>query len=299
VFRHVLVAGIGALGSELVKNLGLLDCESAFLADPDVLEEKNITRSFLFREGVVGESKISQVLQRLETLFPRTRWNGAAVEIADVNAEQFRQADVLFSCVDSDLARTEIAVLGSRYKLPVCDAGLGGTSTRKGRVSWFPCIESAACFACLLSNKRRAELLSLWESDVQPCWAVDQPEQPAWSSTPTTTSIVAGLQAEIALASVRTATNSFSLHIDLDQTPFSQAIQHARSVACPFHDQVTGSLFPVCTFAECSACRTEFCPYRRIAWVRRRGTCPSCGSRALIIRGSSRTNHSHELVGSA
>src|ERR1044071_4258393 len=183
MFDRVLVAGVGALGSEVVKNLGLLGCQSVFLADADVIEEKNIAKSVLLREGVVaGQSKITCFLARLCSWFPETHWEGGAVEIADIEPEQFQEADILFSCVDTDLARAEIAALSAKYELPVCDAGLGGTSTRVGRVSWFPVIRTAACFACLLSSKRRAALLSLWESQVHACWAREEPVGDAWTT---------------------------------------------------------------------------------------------------------------------
>jgi molybdopterin-synthase adenylyltransferase len=289
VFRQVLVAGIGALGSEVVKNLGLIGCESVFLADADVLENKNIARSILLREGAaIGQSKVSYALDRLQTWFPQTRWNGMPVEIADVEPEQFLKAEVLFSCVDTDLARTEIAALAARYRLPVCDAGMGGMSTRVGRVSWFPGIDSAACFACLLSSRRRARLFSMWESDVHACWARERNEQLAWTSTATMASIVAGLQVEIALSATKNTKESFSVHLDLDKMPLSQTVQHSRSVMCPLHAEMSGSLFPICTLAECSTCGQQFSPHQRNAWVRRWGSCPFCNGRELIIRNSLR-----------
>jgi hypothetical protein len=296
VFRDVLVAGIGALGSEVVKNLGLLGCESVFLADADALEEKNIARSVILREGAIaGESKISHSLSRLQSLFPQTRWNGLPIEIADVEPEQFLKANVLFSCVDTDLARTEIAALAARYGLPVCDAGLGGVSTRVGRVSWFPGLDSAACFACLLSSRRRAELFSVWESEVHACWAREPDNQHTWTSTPTMASIVAGLQVEMALSAAEKTREAFSLHIDLDQMPLSRTVQHSRSPECPLHRETSGVSFPVCTLAECCACGRQFSPHRRIAWVRRWGACPSCGCREIIIRNRS----FHDLMESA
>jgi hypothetical protein len=296
VFRQVLVAGIGALGSEVAKNLGLIGCGAVFLADGDVLENKNIARSILLREGApIGQSKVSYALDRLQTWFPQTCWNGMPVEIADVEPEQFLKAEVLFSCVDTDLARTEIAALAARYRLPVCDAGLGGVSTRVGRVSWFPGVDSAACFACLLSSGRRAELFSLWESDVHACWARERKEQPAWTSTATMASIVAGLQVEIALSATKNTKESFSVHLDLDGVPLSQTIQHSCSVGCPLHTEMSGALFPICTLAECSTCGKQFSPLRRIAWVRRWGACPFCNGRELIIRDSLR----NEMVESA
>jgi hypothetical protein len=288
VFRNVLVAGMGALGSEVVKNLGLLGCESVFLADADVLEEKNIARSVILREGAIaGDSKVSHALRRLRFLFPQTQWDGLPIEIADVLPEQFLKANVLFSCVDTDLARTEIAALAAHYKLPVCDAGLGGVSTRVGRVSWFPGVDSAACFACLLSGRRRAVLLSVWESEVHACWARDPNDRQIWTSTSTMASIVAGLQVETAISAAENATEAFSLHIDLEQTPLARTIQHARSPECPLHAEISGAPFPICTLAECSECGRQFSPNRRIAWLRRWGACPFCGCREVIIRARS------------
>ena len=288
MFRQVLVAGIGALGSEVVKNLGLAGCEAVFIADADVLEEKNIARSVLLREAAVGTSKVFCALNRLQSWFPQTRWSGAPVEIADVEQEQFLRGEVLFSCVDTDLARAEIAVLAARYKLPVCDAGLGGVSTNMGRVSWFPGNNAAACFACLLPGRRRAELFSVWESDIHACWASKPKEEPAWTSTATMASIVAGLQVEIAASAVQKSMEAFSVHLDLHQERLCQTIQHRRSADCPLHTEISGVLFPICTLAQCSICGREFSPNRRIAWVRRWGACPSCESRELIIRESLR-----------
>ncbi len=287
VFHHVLVAGIGALGSEVVKNLGLLGCKSVFIADPDILEEKNITRSLLFRSGSAGENKVSHALDQLRSLFPQTRWAGMPLEIADIPSEKFSSAEVLFSCVDTDLARMEIAALSTQYKLSVCDGGLGGTSTRLGRVSWFPGADTAACFACLLTNRRRAELFSTWESKVHACWVPEPHSQSVWTSTPTMSSIVAGLQIETALSSIQKK-EAFSTHLDLDQASISQTIYHPCSTECPLHIERSDIIFPICTLAECRSCGRQFSPDRRISWVRRWAVCPSCGSNELAVRSSVR-----------
>lgn len=288
MFHHVLVAGIGALGSELVKNLGLLGCGSVFIADADILEEKNIARSLLLRSGIAGQPKTSHALDQLRSLFPQTRWAGLPIEIADVEPEEFLKAEVLFSCVDTDLARAEIAALSTRYKLPVCDGGLGGTSTRVGRISWFPGTGTAACFACLLTSKRRAELFSIWESEVHACWAHEPQAQSMWTSTATMASIVAGLQVEVALSNAKKTKEAFSIHLDLDQAPLSQTIYHHRSAECPLHSEGSGITFPICTLAECGTCGRQFSPDRRISWVRRWGVCPSCSGNKLMIRASLR-----------
>ena len=47
---RVLVAGAGALGNEVVKNLALFGVGHIFVVDFDRIERSNLTRSVLFRE---------------------------------------------------------------------------------------------------------------------------------------------------------------------------------------------------------------------------------------------------------
>ena len=130
-------------------------------------------------------------------------------------------------------------------------------------------------------------LLSVWESEVHACWARDPNDRQIWTSTSTMASIVAGLQVETAISAAENATEAFSLHIDLEQTPLARTIQHGRSPECPLHSETSGAPFPICTLAECSECSKQFSPNRRIAWMRRWGVCPSCGCRKVIIRDGS------------
>jgi adenylyltransferase/sulfurtransferase len=108
-------------------------------------------------------------------------------------------------------------------------------------------------------------------------------------------SIIAGLQVEFAISAAQNAEEAFSVHLDLDRVQVSRTIQHHRSAECPLHIEMPGVLFPICTRAECGMCDRQFSPDRRIGWVRRWGTCPSCGSRDLIIRESQQD----ELVGNS
>jgi adenylyltransferase/sulfurtransferase len=216
-------------------------------------------------------------------MFPETEWRGEAVEIADLAEEYFVAAEMIFSCVDTDLARTEIAALAARYKLPVCDAGLGGTEVRVGRVSWFPGDRSAACFACLLTARRRAALLISWESDVKACWADNERDVGVWTSTRAMACHVADLQLQTALENFANGTEAFSIRLDLDRDPASESIDHRRSTECPFHDTMPEVLFPICTRAQCRGCGIQFSPGKRIGWLRRWAICPSCGSRDLFV----------------
>jgi adenylyltransferase/sulfurtransferase len=290
-FKDVIVAGVGALGSEVVNKLGQLGCPSVYLADPDVVEPVNQSRSPLFQGATaLGRKKVDHLLDHLAALFPETHWTGSAAEIADVEPGVFSKAQVIFSCVDSDLARTEIVALAARFGLPVCDAGLGGLSTRIGRVSWLPG-GTAACFGCLLTTRRRTALLEFCETEVHSCATLDSIFPDGWTSTPATAALIADLQVDTASSSIRLR-DAFSIGLDLDSVQPKQEIRHSRSAGCPLHEAAdqTGLAFPICTLAECLDCAREFNPERRIAWVRRYGRCPQCSSRKLRIRRSRRTS---------
>ena len=296
-YHRVIVAGIGALGSEVVKTLGLLGCEAVLLVDPEIVEEVNIARSILYRDKYsLGRAKVDCALEYFRVAFPRTNWAGTPWEIADANEEIISQSDLIFTCVDTDLARTETAMLSNRHGIPVCDGGLGGYSHSLGRVTWLPG-GAGACFSCLLTSRRRAEILSLWESSIYSCWMPNDQESPRWSSVPSMASMIGGLQVETALRA-RSKTSAFSIEIDLDSDPISRTIRHPKSQGCPLHDALEdGALsFPICQRAECRSCGFTFEPQRRIAWLKRRGSCPVCASRNLSVR-ESQTHNADKPVG--
>lgn len=281
---HVIVGGLGILGSEIVRHLGLLECKSVFLADPDSIEIENCSGSIFFRgPRSIGRKKVDVLLESARILFPETEWHGLPLEIADVPESHFKSANLMFSCMDTDLARTEAAALSARFDVPLCDAGLGGTSLRVGRVSWLPG-GSQACFSCLLSSERRAVLLSFWESDVHACWAGEIFREHKWVSTPAMAAMIAAIQIDTAFRAQITEPG-FSIALDLDQPAPVRRFAHPKSSNCPFHGAARKDsfAFPICTTAQCRSCGSQFNPNRRIAWLRRHGTCPACGSPELAI----------------
>ncbi len=54
-----MVAGAGALGNEVVKNLALLGVGTILLVDLDLVEPSNLSRSVLFRDADGGQPKVA------------------------------------------------------------------------------------------------------------------------------------------------------------------------------------------------------------------------------------------------
>ena len=66
----VLVIGAGALGNELVKNLALVGVGTVVVVDLDQVENSNLSRGVLFREGDEGADKATVVAARAAELNP-------------------------------------------------------------------------------------------------------------------------------------------------------------------------------------------------------------------------------------
>jgi adenylyltransferase/sulfurtransferase len=302
-----VVVGAGALGNEVAKTLGLLGFAAVTVVDPDTVEAGNLPRSFFFcpDSRSVGRNKAEALTDGVRAVFPATSWAALPVEIADVGLQRIHNAQLLFSCVDSDLARLEIAYLATKLDLPVVDGGLGTQDVSCGRVTYFPG-RHAACYGCLLSPSRRGELLALWSANAHPCWTERELQVRAFPSTPTMAAIVAAMQVEIGLRAFLQAKNSeacFTTEIEFGAVPRLTQFKTDMSATCPFHHAEDSMLvaahgriadilqdagadalqlvWPICTSAKCRQCRFEWAPMERIALFRKAVKCPACSSREV------------------
>ena len=310
---YAVVAGAGALGNEVVKALGLLGVGQVLIVDPDHVQPSDLTRSVFFRQSdYTGRNKASALACAAETLFPDTKFSASELEIADLGFGPLTGASILFSCVDSDLARLEIAYISTKLGLPVCDAGLGTPHYSHGRVSWFPG-KAGACFGCKLTPAKRRELLTLWDATIRPC--SDLAEAGAAPSTPTMAAIIGSAQVELGLRWMMQQTaQSETFELSLDQPPRSVYFRTPESSSCPFHADSSRLLrnlptgaetlldllktlgdgacivldWPIVTRVRCLDCRAQWAPMRRAAVVRRSAVCPDCGSRSILEQESIR-----------
>ncbi len=310
---YAVVAGAGALGNEVVKALGLLGVGRVLIVDPDQVQPSDLTRSVFFRQSdCTGRNKAFALACAAETFFPDTKFSASEFEIADLGFGPLTSASILFSCVDSDLARLEIAYISTTLGLPVCDAGLGTPDYSHGRVSWFPG-KAGACFGCKLTPSKRRQLLTLWDATIRPC--SDPAEAGTAPSTPTMAAMIGSAQVELGLRwRMQQTPQSETFEISLDHPPRSIYFTTPESSSCPFHTD-TGRLlrnlppdgetlldllktlgegacivldWPIVTRVRCLDCRAEWAPMRRAAVVRRSAVCPDCGSRSILEQESVR-----------
>lgn len=316
----VIVVGAGALGNEVARILGLLGTGRVTIVDPDTVEPSNLPRSiFFWAKEAVGQNKASALVKVAASWFPDTQWIIQSTEIADVGFQKIAGANLIFSCVDSDLARLEIAYISTKLGVPVMDGGLGRQNFAHGRVTYFPSSHESACYGCLLSPRKRRELLEMWQATLRPCTPGAEAGEEDLVSTPTMAAIIGALQVEFGLRYLFEShdgkpVKSNTLEIRVDPDRWIKEFRSAVSVDCPFHEQEREKLhpqpsadctikqlldsasgehlildWPMCTAAKCLACEHQWEPKLRLAALRRRGQCPSCGSNNILEMQTIRT----------
>ncbi len=288
--------------------LGLIGWGEVQVVDPDAVERTNLTRSTFFRTaGAMGRNKAETIVEAARDLFPDTQWICRPVEIADLGFQHLAGQDLLFSCVDSELARLEIACIGAKLDIPCADAGTGGGDCSSGRVAFFPG-RSGACICCSLTPQTRRYLLAEWTAPRRPCWAEEASEDEALPSTPTMAAVVGSLQVELALRRLdHRADGAVAWEIAIGGSPGVEEVSIAVNRLCPFHEADTPVLepvdnagmsvreflsrtasggrsvlvldWPVCVAARCERCGHRWRPMRRLAVAR---SCPNCGETAAL-----------------
>jgi adenylyltransferase/sulfurtransferase len=139
-----LVAGVGALGNEVAKDLALLGAGRLLLVDFDRVEPSNLSRSLLFREADVGLPKARAAARALRNINP-----GADVEAVegdlrwDLGLGTLRRCAVAFGCLDNREARLALNRMCRSVGVPWVNGGLDGWD---GVVELYP--PRGACYEC-------------------------------------------------------------------------------------------------------------------------------------------------------
>ncbi|HID50735.1 MAG TPA: ThiF family adenylyltransferase [Anaerolineae bacterium] len=188
-----LVVGAGALGNEVLKNLALMGIGNLLIADFDTIEDSNLSRSVLFREGDRGERKVDVAARRGKELNPDVKvkaWHG------DINFEMglgvFRHVDAIVGCLDNREARLSINRFAYSVNRPWVD---GAIQELMGIVRLFWPWQGA-CYECTLTDADY-QMINLRYSC--PLLARDNILQGKVPTTPTSASIVAAFQTQEAL----------------------------------------------------------------------------------------------------
>lgn len=147
----VLVAGAGALGNEVVKNLALFGVGHIYVVDFDEIEITNLTRSVLFREkdAFNHRYKAEVVASRAMEINPQIKVTPIVGNLfSEVGLGLYRSVDVVIGCLDSRIARYLLNRLCLRANKMWIDGGIENLS---GIVKVYG--PGVSCYECSLSRE--------------------------------------------------------------------------------------------------------------------------------------------------
>jgi len=188
----VLVAGCGALGNEIVKNLTMLGAGNISVVDMDNVEKSNLSRSVLFRKKDEGKSKAEVVCKRAKKINDEINLNYFNGNIYNLGLGIFKSFDLIIGGLDNREARLFINQSCWKVNRPWID---GAIEVLNGVARMF-IPPDGPCYECTMSdidykliNKRKSCMML----------GVDEIAEGKIPTTPTIASIIAGVQVQEAI----------------------------------------------------------------------------------------------------
>lgn len=248
---RVLVAGCGALGNEVVKNLALFGVGHIYVVDFDQIELSNLTRSVLFREedAYNHSYKADIVAKRAREINPQIEVTPIIGNLfSEVGFGIYRSVDVIIGCLDSRIARYQLNRLALRAGKSWID---GSIENLTGVVKVYA--PGISCYECSLSRDEFNHImLRTGCADV----VRSQTSKGRVATTPISASIVGALQVQEAMKIIHMDTTGEEDHDDATPTPFKtlqgkmlryEGMTNAMNIykisswkkICPAHEQWT------------------------------------------------------------
>jgi UBA/THIF-type NAD/FAD binding protein len=202
----VLIAGAGALGNEVIKNLALFGVGTIYVCDFDRIEISNLTRSVLFREEDAHNHayKAEVAARRAMEINPQIKVFPIVGNLfSDVGLGIYKDVDVVIGCLDSRIARYLLNRLCMRVGKTWID---GSIENLTGVVKIYT--PGINCYECNLSREEFNHImLRTGCADV----VRTQTSAGRVATTPISASIVGAMQAQEAMKII---------HADEGPTPF-------------------------------------------------------------------------------
>ncbi len=148
----VFIAGVGALGCEIAKDLAVAGVGKLILVDLDTIETSNLSRQLLFRMEDIGKPKAEVAAKRVKELNPDVETEFHFTKIQQLPLSMYEACDVIIAALDNVQARFDLNVLARRVKRPMIE---GGTVGFEGHVQVIvPAgakhLEETACYRCVV-----------------------------------------------------------------------------------------------------------------------------------------------------
>ena len=143
---HVLIAGVGGLGSPVAIYLACAGVGKLTVVDSDAVELSNLNRQILHWEADIGQQKVISATRKLKKLNSTVELNSRAVKITAENFSGLLQGvDLVMDCMDNMATRFMLNEGCFKAGIPLIHGGIYGmmgeiTTIIPGRTPCFECI---------------------------------------------------------------------------------------------------------------------------------------------------------------
>lgn len=130
------IVGSGAIGCELIKNLGMFGVREMYLTDMDYIEKSNLSRQFLFSDEDIRKSKAQTAGKKIKLMNSDTKVTVFEQKVCKeseliFNTDFHKKVDIYLNALDNQDARIYMDQQAIKYTKPLIDSGTTGA---KGNV---------------------------------------------------------------------------------------------------------------------------------------------------------------------
>ncbi|CAG62390.1 uncharacterized protein GVI51_M01507 [Nakaseomyces glabratus] len=123
-----LLVGAGGIGSELLKDLVLMEVGEIHVVDLDTIDLSNLNRQFLFRQKDIKKPKSAIAVNAVQS-FSNSKLVPYQDNIMDTNVfplHWFQQFDIIFNALDNLAARRYVNKMTQFLSIPLLESGTSG-----------------------------------------------------------------------------------------------------------------------------------------------------------------------------
>jgi len=156
---HVLIIGVGGLGSAAAPYLAAAGVGKITLVDHDKVELTNLQRQIMHSQDSLGQSKVESGRQFLQSINPALTIDAIeAMVSADLLNKLLPTVDIALDCTDNFTTRHLINAACFKHQVPLVS---GSALKFDGQLSVFDFHNAASpCYACLFSPQEQFEEVS-------------------------------------------------------------------------------------------------------------------------------------------
>jgi molybdopterin/thiamine biosynthesis adenylyltransferase len=182
----VLLAGAGAIGNEVAKNLAMLGVGRIIIVDRDTVEMSNVSRMVFFEKSDLGKNKAEVLARKIHRKYPFVQTIAFRGALERLPLKFYLDSNVIVCGLDNVVSRIFLTQICRKYSVPLVDGGITGMN---GRIHvYLP--PNDACPVCIFPPNQYSKIVGLRN----PC---DAPlEQEAVPSFSTTISLVSSILAQ-------------------------------------------------------------------------------------------------------